>query len=90
MADRLLTAPQVAEIIGMRTGFVYALTRRGEIPHLRFGRSVRYRADSIDRWSPSRSEAMGDGRVRCGPRPFGAVFQLPPAAGPSFTPACSP
>lgn len=47
---RLLTAEEVAEIIGMRVDYVYALSRGGKIPHLRFGRTLRFRADAIDRW----------------------------------------
>ena len=50
MTDRLLTAEDVAEIIGMRTDFVYALSRRNEIPHLKFGRTLRFRAEAIDQW----------------------------------------
>jgi excisionase family DNA binding protein len=48
--SKLLTAPQVAELIGMTTDFVYKLSRRGEIPCIRFGRSYRYRAESIEEW----------------------------------------
>lgn len=47
---RLLTAEEVAEIIGMRVDYVYALSRRGQIPHLRFGRTLRFRADAIEAW----------------------------------------
>jgi excisionase family DNA binding protein len=47
---RLLTAEEVAEIIGMRVDYVYALARRGQIPHLRFGRTLRFRADAIEAW----------------------------------------
>ncbi len=47
---RLLTADEVAEIIGMRVDYVYALSRRGQIPHLRFGRTLRFRAETIEAW----------------------------------------
>jgi excisionase family DNA binding protein len=50
MTDRLLTAPQVAELIGMRVDYVYALARREEIPHLKFGRTLRFRAEAIEEW----------------------------------------
>ena len=50
MAEPLLDAPQVAEILGMRVDFIYALARRGEIPHLRFGRTLRFRAEAIETW----------------------------------------
>jgi excisionase family DNA binding protein len=49
-AARLLTAEEVAEIIGMRVDYVYALSRRGQIPHLRFGRTLRFRAEAIEAW----------------------------------------
>lgn len=49
-SGKLLTADQVAERIGMTVEFVYALSRRGQIPHLRFGRTLRYRAEAIDDW----------------------------------------
>lgn len=47
---RLLTAEEVAEIIGMRVDYVYALSRRRQIPHLRFGRTLRFRAEAIEAW----------------------------------------
>jgi excisionase family DNA binding protein len=50
VSSRLLTAPQVAELIGMRVDYVYALARRDEIPHLKFGRTLRFRAEAIDVW----------------------------------------
>ena len=49
-AARLLTAEEVAQIIGMRVDYVYALSRRGQIPHLRFGRTLRFRAEAIEAW----------------------------------------
>lgn len=49
-AGRLLTAEDVAERIGMRVEYVYALTRRDAIPYLRFGRTLRFRAEAIEEW----------------------------------------
>ena len=62
MTGKLLTAPEVAGLLGMRTDFVYALARRGEIPHLRFGRSLRFRAETIERWLEEKetSQLRGD------------------------------
>jgi excisionase family DNA binding protein len=48
--DPLLTAEQVAEMIGMTTDYVYALSRRGRIPTITFGRTRRYRREAIERW----------------------------------------
>ncbi len=50
MSDRLLRAEEVAERIGMRTHYIYALARRDQIPHVRFGRSLRFRAEAIEDW----------------------------------------
>ena len=48
--DRLLTAEEVAERLGMRTDWVWAHARAGRIPHVRLGRFVRFRAESIEQW----------------------------------------
>ena len=50
MTGQLLTAPEVAELIGMRTDYVYALARSDQIPHLRFGRTLRFRVEAIEEW----------------------------------------
>ena len=62
MAEPLLDAPQVAEILGMRVDFIYSLARRGEIPHLRLGRSLRFRRESIDTWL--RDQEQGANNIR--------------------------
>ena len=51
---RLLSADQVAAIIDMRPEYVYALARGDEIPHLRFGRTVRFRGEAIEQWLQER------------------------------------
>jgi excisionase family DNA binding protein len=58
VADRLLTAEDVAELIGMRTDYVYRLARRDAIPHLRFGRTVRFRSESIEEWLEEEEQAV--------------------------------
>jgi excisionase family DNA binding protein len=51
LASRLLTADDVAALLGVPRGFVYALSRRGELPTVRVGdRYVRYRAQTVDEW----------------------------------------
>jgi excisionase family DNA binding protein len=61
VTDRLLTAEDVAELIGMRTDFIYALARRGEIPHLKFGRTLRFRAEAIEEWLRATERASLNG-----------------------------
>lgn len=34
----------------MRVDYVWALCRRDQIPHLRFGRTLRFRQEAIDEW----------------------------------------
>jgi len=47
----LLTADDVAEVLGVPRAFVYALSRRGELPTVRVGdRYVRYRAQTVQEW----------------------------------------
>jgi excisionase family DNA binding protein len=48
--DRLLTAGEVAERLGMRTDWVWAQARAGRIPHVRLGRYRRVRASTIEAW----------------------------------------
>jgi excisionase family DNA binding protein len=48
--NRLLYAEEVAEMIGMTKGWVYAQTREDQIPHVRLGRCYRYRAEAIEAW----------------------------------------
>jgi excisionase family DNA binding protein len=50
MTDRLLTADDVAGMLGMGTDWIYAQVRADRIPYVRLGRYVRFRAESIDGW----------------------------------------
>ena len=50
-SGRLLTADDVAGLLGVPRTFVYALSRRGALPTVRIGdRYVRYRAQTIQDW----------------------------------------
>jgi excisionase family DNA binding protein len=61
--DRLLTAEDVAELLQLRTDRVYALARAGEIPHLRFGRTLRFRREAIERWLGQAERGKGKHRA---------------------------
>jgi excisionase family DNA binding protein len=63
MADRLLRVEDVAELVGMRTDFIYKLAREGRIPHLRFGRTLRFRAEAIDQWLREQEQTNGNRRT---------------------------
>ena len=47
----LLTADDVATVLGVPNSFVYALARRGELSTVRIGeRYVRFRTEAIEQW----------------------------------------
>lgn len=56
--SRLLEADDVAEYLGMRTDWVYREVRAGRLPHIRLGRAVRFRRESIDAWLQARERAV--------------------------------
>lgn len=58
---RLLEAEDVAGMLGMTTDWVYREVRAGRLPHIRLGRYVRFRRESIDAWLEAREHG---GRVR--------------------------
>jgi excisionase family DNA binding protein len=54
--DPLLTADQVAQLVGVRVDYIWALCRANEIPHLRFGRFKRFRRSAILEWLEQREQ----------------------------------
>lgn len=45
-----MTASEVAALLRVAPGWIYAATRRNAIPHVRLGRYVRYRRSAIEAW----------------------------------------
>jgi excisionase family DNA binding protein len=62
VADRLLRAEDVAERLQLPVDHVYRLCREQRIPHLRFGRTLRFRDEAITRWPEE--EERGRRRAR--------------------------
>lgn len=50
MSGSLLTAAEVAELLGVPVSWVYEQSRRGRIPTVTLGRYRRYRREAIERW----------------------------------------
>jgi excisionase family DNA binding protein len=48
--DRLLTADELAERLGIKTEWVWAQARAGRIPHVRLGRYRRFRESAVEEW----------------------------------------
>jgi excisionase family DNA binding protein len=67
----LLTAGEVAELLGVRVSWVYEQSRRGGIPTVTLGRYRRYRREAIEEWiveSELRAEVAGELHSRGRPR----------------------
>ena len=50
MTGSLLTADQVAELLGVPKSWVYEQSRAGRIPTVTLGRYRRYRRQAIEAW----------------------------------------
>lgn len=56
MTERLaLTVTEAASALGIGRTVAYDLIRRGEIPHVRIGRSIRIPRASLDSWLAART-----------------------------------
>jgi len=50
MSGGLLSAAEVAELLGVPASWVYEQSRRGRIPTVTLGRYRRYRREAIEAW----------------------------------------
>lgn len=50
MSQSLLTAREVAALLGVPISWVYEQSRRGRIPTVTLGRYRRYRREAIEAW----------------------------------------
>lgn len=58
MTGRLLTAREVADLLGVHPETVLCWRRRGEIPAIRLpGGAIRFREDELDDWLAGRATA---------------------------------
>jgi excisionase family DNA binding protein len=65
--DRLLTADEVAQRLGVRTQWVWAQARAQRIPHVRLGRYRRFRESAVEAWIcelERESTTTGNGTTR--------------------------
>ncbi|WP_259314365.1 helix-turn-helix domain-containing protein [Capillimicrobium parvum] len=62
--ERLLTAEEVAERLGMTAAWVYEQSRNGRIPTVLLGRYRRYRREAIDDWIRHVEHGAAPGRTR--------------------------
>jgi excisionase family DNA binding protein len=57
MSTHLLTAAEVAELLGVPKSWVYEHSRDGHIPTVTLGRYRRYRREAIEAWLLELEEA---------------------------------
>lgn len=66
--ERLLTARQLADLLGFQPGTILDWFERGELPGFRIGGRLRFRASEVEAWLEQRREgpevARPPGRVR--------------------------
>lgn len=53
---RLVKADVIADIVGMSTRWVLVAAQRGEIPHVRLGRNVRFDPAAVEAWWRDRTD----------------------------------
>jgi excisionase family DNA binding protein len=68
---KLLTVPQLAQILQVKPSTIYAWTRQGKIPHIRAGRLIRFRPDQAEEilrsgCPGSRPPALGGSSIQAG------------------------
>ncbi|MGA2929900.1 MAG: helix-turn-helix domain-containing protein [Solirubrobacteraceae bacterium] len=65
-----MSVDEVAGLLGVPRGFVYSLSRRGELPTVRLGeRYVRYRFRTIETWIAEQESTAPKGTRR----PIGSI-----------------
>ncbi len=57
MDERLMTAEQVADRLGVRRDWVYRQSRSGFLPVIRLGRYHRFRREAIEDWIRAQERA---------------------------------
>ena len=65
MTESLLTAQQVASVLGVPRSWAYEQSRAGRIPTVKLGRYRRYRREAIEAWLRELEAAV---HVRAGTR----------------------
>jgi excisionase family DNA binding protein len=59
--ELLLKAPAAAKALGISERALWTLTRKGDIPHVKIGRSVRYSPDDLRAWIGSQKSSGSSG-----------------------------
>jgi excisionase family DNA binding protein len=60
LANRMLTAQELATYLRVNRSTVYRLLKKGELPGFRIGSEWRFRIDEVDRWFKERLSGTFD------------------------------
>jgi len=63
MGERLLKPAEVAEMLQLSIGQIYALLKEGEIPSIRIGKTVRVRREDLDQYITNKTGLSTRGKV---------------------------
>ncbi len=58
--DRLLTVPEVCELLKIKRSHLYSLTSRQVIPHVKIHGLLRFRLSAIEEWIAEQEVRIGD------------------------------
>ncbi len=48
--EKLLTVPQVCAFLQVKRGLIYKWVHYGFVPHIKLGRSVRFKQSDLEKW----------------------------------------
>jgi excisionase family DNA binding protein len=77
--ERLLTAAELAEVLGFAAGTIVDWAERGELPAFKLGGRLRFRESEVLDWLEARRVGNGGGRSanHASPPPTGVVYEAP-------------
>lgn len=78
MTDRLLTARELGEALGLKPATILDHWERGEIPGFKFGRAVRFDLDEVLAHGRRGSDPGGEAPTTPTGHPTRALVSLPP------------
>jgi excisionase family DNA binding protein len=79
VSDRLLTARELAELLGFAAGTIVDWSERGEIPSFKLGGRLRFRESEVGAWLEGQRQgpAGGASANQHHRRPSGVEYVLP-------------
>ena len=60
MADKILTAQEVADLLAVNKSTIYRLARANQIPHFNVGSVVRFSSEQIENWMNPKTDGYSN------------------------------